>query len=102
MAEVDIQKRLSADSRVVVLDEKGVELASPQLARWLQEEQNRGRREVIFVIGGPDGLSPTICERADLRLSLGKMTWPHEICQLLVLEQLYRALSILRNIPYHK
>ena len=98
----DIQSRLGRDSRVVALDERGTEFASTQLARWLQEEQNTGRKEIVFVIGGPGGLSPTVFERAHLRLSLGKMTWPHELCRVLLLEQLYRALSILHNIPYHK
>jgi 23S rRNA (pseudouridine1915-N3)-methyltransferase len=57
---------------------------------------------VAFVIGGPDGVGPRILANADLRLSLGRMTWTHEMCRALLLEQIYRAFCIMKNIPYHK
>ncbi len=98
----EIGKYLQHGSRVVVLDENGKQLTSPEFARWLDKEQNQGTRELAFVIGGPDGLSPEIAGRAVLRLALGRLTWTHEMCRMLLLEQLYRACCILRNIPYHK
>ncbi len=88
--------------RIVVLDERGRQFSSPEFASWLASEQNQGTREITFVIGGPEGVSPTISECAHLNISLGRMTWTHEICRVLLLEQLYRAFGILKNIPYHK
>ncbi len=98
----EIGKLLQQGSRVVVLDEKGEQFTSPDFARWLENEQNQGTRELAFVIGGPDGLSPVVASRAVLRLALGRMTWTHEMCRVLLLEQLYRAWCIQRNIPYHR
>jgi 23S rRNA (pseudouridine1915-N3)-methyltransferase len=98
----EIDRRLTEGSRIVVLDEGGMQFASPEFARWLEGEQVRGTRELAFVVGGPDGVSAEMRLRADLRLSLGKMTWTHEMCRALLLEQVYRACSILRRIPYHK
>jgi 23S rRNA (pseudouridine1915-N3)-methyltransferase len=89
-------------SRIVVLDERGKQFSSPEFAQWLEGEQNRGTRDVAFVIGGPEGLGAAISASAALSLSLGRMTWTHEFCRALLLEQIYRAFSILKNIPYHK
>jgi len=95
-------KLAEGSNRMVVLDEKGKQFSSPEFARWFESEQNQGTREIAFVIGGPEGVSTTVAERACLILSLGRMTWTHEICRVLLLEQIYRAFGILRNIPYHK
>ena len=73
-----------------------------EFARWIEAGQVQGTREVTFIIGGPAGLDPAFSQQAHLRLSLGKMTWTHEMVRVLLLEQIYRALTILRNIPYHK
>lgn len=97
-----LMKLLEGSSRIVVLDERGKQFSSTEFARWFEVEQNRGVRETTFVIGGPDGVGSSIVERAHLKLSLGTMTWTHEICRVLLLEQIYRALCILKNIPYHK
>jgi 23S rRNA (pseudouridine1915-N3)-methyltransferase len=86
----------------VVLDERGTQFSSPEFSRWLEARQARGIREIAFIVGGPEGIDRTLSEQAHLRLSLGKMTWTHEMARLLLLEQVYRALSISRNIPYHK
>jgi 23S rRNA (pseudouridine1915-N3)-methyltransferase len=88
--------------RIVALDETGRQFSSEDFARWLETEQNAGIRDIVFVIGGPEGLSRAISGRAHLVLSLGKMTWTHEMCRALLLEQIYRALCILHKIPYHK
>ncbi len=88
--------------RLVALDEAGRQFTSEGFAQWFESEQNSGHRVLTFVIGGPEGLSPVISRRAHLILSLGKMTWTHEMCRVLLLEQVYRALCIMRNIPYHR
>jgi 23S rRNA (pseudouridine1915-N3)-methyltransferase len=97
-----IGRSIRPGSRVVALDEAGRQLSSMELARWIEMEQNQGAKELLFIIGGPDGLSAGISCRAELKLSLGRMTWTHEICRVLLLEQIYRAYTILRGIPYHK
>lgn len=97
-----IEKLLGDRSLVVVLDENGRQFRSADFAAWFESEQNRGSCEIVFVIGGPEGISSEISGRAQLKLSLGRMTWTHEMCRVLLLEQVYRAFSILRKIPYHK
>lgn len=98
----EIAKQLSGDVRKVVLDERGKTLDSVGFAHWIEAEQLRGTREIAFVIGGSEGIDRGVARSADLELSLGKMTWTHEIARLLLLEQIYRAYSILHNSPYHK
>lgn len=89
-------------ARLAVLDGGGRELSSEDFADWLAREMHRGTRQIDFVIGGPEGLDSALVRRADLRLSLGRMTWTHEMCRVLLLEQIYRAQCILKRIPYHK
>jgi 23S rRNA (pseudouridine1915-N3)-methyltransferase len=98
----ELFRHIPAGGRLVALDETGSQFASRDFARWLESEQNRGTRVITFVIGGPEGLSRMVCDRSNLILSLGKMTWTHEMCRVLLLEQIYRAFCIMRNIPYHK
>lgn len=86
----------------VVLEERGRQFSSPAFARWLGREQTKGTRGLEFIVGGPEGLSGAIADDAYLKLALSTMTWTHEMCRVLLLEQIYRALTILRNIPYHK
>ncbi|MGD0098871.1 MAG: 23S rRNA (pseudouridine(1915)-N(3))-methyltransferase RlmH [Acidobacteriota bacterium] len=98
----ELARHVLESGRLVALDEKGIQFSSQAFADWLESEQNKGIRTIAFVIGGPEGLSDMISKRAHLILSMGKMTWPHEMCRVLLLEQVYRALCILRNIPYHR
>ena len=98
----EILKLLPVPGRIVVLEEMGIQLSSVEFAGWFEKEQAGALREVAFVIGGANGLSAAVSERADLRLSLGKMTWTHEMARALLLEQIYRAFCIIRNVPYHK
>ncbi len=98
----ELARHVPESGRLVALDEKGVQFSSQAFADWLESEQNKGVRIITFVMGGPEGLSDLILKRAHLMLSMGKMTWTHEMCRMLLLEQVYRALCILRNIPYHK
>jgi len=98
----ELGRHLPEHGRIVALSDNGKQFTSPEFARWLEAEQNRGTRVLTFVIGGPEGLSPVISDKAHLILSMGKMTWTHEMCRVLLLEQAYRALCIIRGIPYHK
>ena len=98
----EIARHLPEHGRVVALDENGLQFTSPAFARWIDAEQNRGTQTVTFVIGGPEGLSKMVSDQAHLKLSMGKMTWTHEMCRVLLVEQVYRALCIIRRVPYHK
>ncbi len=92
---------LPADALVVALDSRGRTLSSEDLAQWLGRQRDEGCREMAFVIGGADGLAPAVTARAGLTLSLGAMTWPHLLVRVMLLEQLYRASTILAGHPYH-
>jgi len=87
---------------VVALDERGRSLGSEDFARKLGDWRDGGRRDIAFVIGGADGLDDDLRGRADLVLSLGKQTWPHQLVPALLVEQLYRAQCILAGHPYHR
>jgi 23S rRNA (pseudouridine1915-N3)-methyltransferase len=87
---------------IVVLDERGENLDSPALAGLLREWRAEDRSAVCFIVGGADGLAPSLLERARLRLSFGKATWPHQLVRIMLLEQLYRATTILAGHPYHR
>jgi 23S rRNA (pseudouridine1915-N3)-methyltransferase len=93
---------LAADMTVVALDEGGREMTSAALAERLGGWRDDGRRDIAFVIGGADGLDRRVRERADLVLSLGRLTWPHLLVRALLAEQLYRAQQILAGHPYHR
>lgn len=89
-------------SAVLVLDERGKNLTSAALANTLQAWQNQGFSQLCVIIGGADGLTDDVRARADLVLALGSLTWPHRLVRVLILEQLYRAFSILSGHPYHR
>jgi 23S rRNA (pseudouridine1915-N3)-methyltransferase len=84
------------------LDERGKELTSEELAASLKQAMNGGEQGIALVIGGADGLPRDLVARAHFTWSLGRLTLPHRLARLIVLEQLYRALSILRGEPYHR
>jgi 23S rRNA (pseudouridine1915-N3)-methyltransferase len=95
-------KRLPAGAHVVALDrERGKPLSSEELARKLSSLGVSGRSHVVFVLGGPLGLSPEVLGRADERLSFGPITLPHGLARVVLLEQLYRAVKIGRGEKYH-
>jgi 23S rRNA (pseudouridine1915-N3)-methyltransferase len=93
---------LPAGAVLVVLDEAGKGLDSRSLADRIAEWRDSGTRDLVFVIGGPDGLAPDLTGRADLRLAFGPMTWPHQLVRIMLAEQLYRAVTILSGHPYHR
>lgn len=87
---------------VIALDEHGENLDSPALAGLLREWRAEDRAAACFIVGGADGLAPSLIERAQLRLAFGKATWPHQLVRIMLLEQLYRAGTILAGHPYHR
>lgn len=93
---------LSASSHVVLLAIDGKERSSEGLARRIDELKLRGTSDIAFVIGGSEGVSATVRARADETLSFGKITLPHNLARVVLLEQLYRAQKISRGEPYHK
>lgn len=97
-----ILKRVSPDSLLVALDERGKGLSSEGLAGFIKKAMDSGTKEISFVVGGSLGLGENIRERADLVLSLSPMTFTHQMVRVIVLEQIYRAFTIIRGEPYHK
>ncbi len=96
-----IQRALKKDACLVILDEKGKMYSSVDLAWELGQMFQGPYSEIVFLIGGAFGLDPEIKSRGQYSLSLSKLTLPHELARVLCLEQIYRALTILRNVPYH-
>ena len=86
---------------VAVLDERGTQLSTRELAAWLKQRMHEGA-DVAFVVGGADGLAPGVRQRANFTWSLSRLTLPHAMVRILIAEQLYRAHSILANHPYHR
>ena len=93
---------LPARARLIALDEHGAMWSSSELAERLAAWRDQGVAELAFAIGGAVGLDEKVLDRADARLSLGPMTWPHLLVRSLLLEQLYRAQQILAGHPYHR
>ena len=96
-----IRDTLPAGCRIVVLDEKGDDLTTLKLARRLETWMQDGR-DVALLIGGADGLDEEFKQQADDRLRLSSLTLPHGLARLVLCEQLYRAVSVLKNHPYHR
>ena len=94
-------QKLQPDDYLVLLDEKGQTFSSVELSRWLERRLSTSNRRMIFLIGGAFGFSPEIYARANEQLALSKLTFSHQMVRLFFLEQLYRAMTILRNEPYH-
>ncbi len=99
---VRILGAVRADAIVVALDVGGREWSSPELAEQVERWQNASVREVAFVIGGHLGFASSVIERADVRWSLSRLTLTHEMARIVLVEQLYRAYTITRGIPYQK
>lgn len=87
---------------IVALDETGRQRTSRDLAHWLDQQKDGSTRDIAFVIGGADGHGPEVISKARETLSLGAMTWPHMLARIMLLEQIYRAISILARHPYHR
>jgi 23S rRNA (pseudouridine1915-N3)-methyltransferase len=95
-----LEKKLPRPAHLAVLDVGGRSMTSDAFARWLASRTSQGKGKVVFVVGGADGLPKELIARADEKLSLSAMTLPHRLARLVLFEQLYRAVTILRGEPY--
>ena len=96
-----ILKQLQAGDHVVLLDEHGKELRSVEFSRLMEQRMQMVSKRMVFVIGGPYGFSPEVYAKANEKLSLSRMTFSHQMVRLIFVEQLYRAMTIMRGEPYH-
>lgn len=102
-AEADgILRALPEAAHIVALEPDGTQLSSQGLASWLELAGIEGRSTVAFVVGGAAGLDTSVLARANERLSLGPMTFPHQLARVILLEQIYRGFRIMRGEPYHR
>lgn len=95
-----ILKAVTANTDLILLDEHGKEFRSIEFADYLQKRMSSGR-DVVFLVGGPYGFADTVYQRANGKISLSKMTFSHQMVRLFFVEQIYRAMTILRGEPYH-
>lgn len=97
-----LERAIPRGAVICALDERGKLMSSPDFAAQLGRWRDEGRGDLAFVIGGADGIDPSLRGRADAKLSFGKMVWPHMLARVMLTEQLYRAASILAGSPYHR
>ncbi|WP_068311543.1 23S rRNA (pseudouridine(1915)-N(3))-methyltransferase RlmH [Polycladidibacter hongkongensis] len=95
-------KAMPSGAKLIVLDERGKTPSSKDFAQKLGSWSGQGTSDVVLAIGGADGHGGDLLTRADLKLALGAMTWPHQIVRILCAEQIYRAITILSGHPYHR
>ncbi len=96
-----ILKKIGPTDVLILLDENGKQYASMEFAQYLQKKMNAGTKQLILLIGGAYGFSDAIYQKAQGKISLSKMTFSHQMVRLFVVEQIYRAFTILKNEPYH-
>lgn len=109
LSEMDLKKKegetildfLAKDDYLVLLDERGKQLRSEELASFIQQRANESAKNIVFLIGGAFGVSEAVQERANYTWSLSKLVFPHQLVRLILAEQVYRACSINRNEKYH-
>lgn len=96
-----ILKQIQNSDKLILLDEVGKEYNSIGFSDYIQQQMNSGIKNLVFVVGGPYGFSDEVYKRANGKISLSKMTFSHQMVRLFFVEQLYRAMTILKNEPYH-
>ena len=96
-----ILKQMQAGDHVVLLDEHGKEFRSVEFSSYMEQKMQTVNKRLVFVIGGPYGFSPDVYGKANEKISLSKMTFSHQMVRLIFVEQLYRAMTIMRGEPYH-
>lgn len=102
-AEADLLRRAIPEGALIcTMDERGRTLSSPEFSKRLAGWRDDGRRDLAILIGGADGLDPSLRKAADFSLSFGAMVWPHMLVRVMLTEQLYRAASIQAGAPYHR
>jgi len=97
-----ILQALKPSSKLIALDEHGKEFTSQGFAKFISESALRGESDLTFVIGGANGLAPEVLKKSSLQLALGKMTLPHMLARVVLIEQIYRAETIISGHPYHR
>jgi 23S rRNA (pseudouridine1915-N3)-methyltransferase len=97
-----LKQHLAAGAALILLDERGKNLSSEDFANRIAAFRDGGRRAMVIAIGGPDGHDPSLRDAAELVLSFGAQTWPHQMVRIMLGEQLYRAATILSGHPYHR
>jgi 23S rRNA (pseudouridine1915-N3)-methyltransferase len=96
-----VLQKLIPQDYLILLDEGGKEFSSVQFSQFIEKELNKSYKKLIFLVGGSFGFSPELQQRANLKISLSKMTFSHQMVRLFFLEQIYRGFTILNNEPYH-
>ncbi len=96
-----ILAKIKAGDKLVLLDDKGKDYSSLAFSKHLQQQMNSGIKRLVFVVGGPYGFDTAVYSKAQGKLSLSKMTFSHQMIRLFMVEQVYRAMTILKNEPYH-
>jgi len=97
-----LSAKIPSNAFVVTMEIGGREFDSEGLARWLEKLPHQGHSHLVFIIGGSLGLAEEICRRSNLSLSFSRLTFPHQMMRVILLEQIYRSYRIIRNEPYHK
>ncbi len=101
-SEIILARLKKHEGPVIALDRQGKSLDSMELAEWIKKQMLDGKSEIAWIIGGPLGLAPQVVVRANLVLSFSKLTFPHQMVRLMLVEQIYRSFRILHHEPYHK
>lgn len=96
-----ILKKINNTDVMILMDEKGKQFTSLEFSNYLQKKMNSGIKQLVLVIGGPYGFSDEVYTKAQGKISLSKMTFSHQMVRLFMVEQIYRAFTILKNEPYH-
>lgn len=96
-----ILNHVSTGDYLILLDEHGSEFSSIEFSQWIEKKMIAATRQLVFVIGGPYGFSNAVSQRSDIKIALSKLTFSHQMVRLIFVEQLYRAMTILKNEPYH-
>ncbi|TIT66144.1 MAG: 23S rRNA (pseudouridine(1915)-N(3))-methyltransferase RlmH [Mesorhizobium sp.] len=97
-----LQAQLQPGTALILLDERGKSLSSPDFASRIAQLRDGGRKALVLAIGGPDGHDPPLRDQAELVMSFGALTWPHQLVRVMLGEQLYRVATILSGHPYHR
>ena len=96
-----ILNKINSNERIILLDENGKTFSSTEFADFIQKQFNQGGHGIVFVIGGPYGFSEELCKKSYAKVSLSRLTFSHQMVRMFFIEQLYRAMTILKGEPYH-
>ena len=86
---------------LILLDERGTEFSSLEFSKWIEKKMIAGIRQLVFVIGGPYGFSKMVYQRSDFKIAMSQLTFSHQMVRMIFVEQIYRAMTIIKNEPYH-